>query len=157
MEGKILIRPMRRGDIKEIIEIEKASFQDPWREDAFYNELYNKDISIFLVMEVDGKVVGYGGMWVIKDEAHIVNLAIHPQYRRQGLGQKLMKVLFEKAEKRGVQRITLEVRASNIVAQNFYKKLGFQEIAIRKKYYRDTKEDAIVMWINNLYALKEKV
>jgi ribosomal-protein-alanine N-acetyltransferase len=146
---------MNRRDVKEVIKIERVSFQDPWREDAFYNELHNSQISTFLVMEMDGKIVGYGGMWIIKEEAHIVNLAVHPEYRRQGLGGMLLRALFEKGEKRGVERITLEVRASNTDAQEFYKKFGFQEVAIRKRYYRDTHEDAIVMWLNDLYRFNK--
>lgn len=147
---EVLIRPLNRGDIKQVVEIERVSFRDPWKEDAFYSELHNREISKFLVIELNGKIVGYGGMWIVEDEAHLVNLAIHPDHRRCGLGRRLLMALFDMAKKRGVERITLEVRASNTAAQAFYKKFGFQEIAIRKGYYRDTHEDAVVMWFNGL-------
>lgn len=150
MGREILIRPLTRRDIKEVMDIEQVSFPDPWQEAMFYSELNNRKISRFYVAMIDGRLVGYIGMWIIQDEAHILNLAIHPDYRRQGIGSRLLETLFEKARKKGVKRVTLEVRASNTTAQQFYKRFGIQEIAIRKRYYRDTHEDALIMWRSEL-------
>ncbi|HAV43482.1 TPA: ribosomal-protein-alanine N-acetyltransferase [bacterium] len=148
--SQLIIRPLKKGDIKEVAAIEEASFSDPWQDSTFYNELYHGDISKFLIAQMDKRVVGYIGMWFIGDEAHIVNIAVHPNYRRQGIGTKLVMALFDEIRKKGIERITLEVRASNIIAQQFYKKFDFQEIAIQEKYYRDTHEDALIMWKDRL-------
>lgn len=145
--SSIFIRPLKSQDIKEVMEIERISFSDPWKESMFYSEL-NQKTSRFLVAKIDERLVGYVGMWIIQDEAHIVNLAVHPDYRRQGIGQKLLSTLLDEARKRGVKRFTLEVRASNTIAQRFYKKFGFCEIALRRGYYQDNHEDAIIMWLN---------
>lgn len=148
--SQLIIRPLKKGDIKEVAAIEEASFSDPWRDSTFYSELYHGDTSKFLIAQMDKRVVGYVGMWLIGDEAHIVNIAVHPNYRRQGIGTKLVMALFDEIRKKGIERITLEVRASNIIAQQFYKKFDFQEIAIQEKYYRDTHEDALIMWKDRL-------
>lgn len=146
----LVIKPLKKQDIEEVMEIERASFSDPWRENMFYNEIHNRKISRFLVARADEKLVGYGGIWIIQDEAHIVNLAVDPDYRKQGIGTKLLRSLFEEARKKVVERATLEVRASNTIAQQFYKRFGFVEIAVRKSYYQDTHEDAIIMWLDGM-------
>ena len=92
------------------------------------------------------KVVGYVGMWVILDEGHITNLAVDPAYRRKGIGRALLEHLITEGKKRGVRFLTLEVRSSNLVAQQLYRKLGFYEAGVRPGYYQDNQEDAIIMW-----------
>lgn len=145
--GRIHIRPLEKKDLKYVMDIEEASFQDPWNEVMFYNELENRKTSIFYVVLLDGRLVGYVGMWIIQDEGHILNLAVHPDYRRQGIGSILLETIFKKAREKGVRQFTLEVRASNTIAQQFYKKFGLKEIAIRKGYYNN-QEDAIIMGLN---------
>jgi len=98
------------------------------------------------VAEVDNKIVGYGGFWVVVDEGHITNIAVHPEYRSKGIGSKIMEGLIELAKKNGIISMTLEVRESNIVAQHLYAKFGFRPLGRRKGYYQDNNEDAIIMW-----------
>jgi ribosomal-protein-alanine N-acetyltransferase len=97
-----------------------------------------------------GKIIGYAGMWLIVDEAHVTNVAILPAYRGKRLGEKLMSALLEHAKNRGAVRMTLEVRASNTVAQGLYSKFGFTSQGRRRNYYMDTKEDALIMWCEKL-------
>jgi len=99
---------------------------------------------------VDGKVVGYAGMWLILDEAHITNVAVHPGYRRNKIGRSLMLEIIRRAALMGINRMTLEVRPSNAPARRLYTALGFEERGLRKRYYTDTNEDAIIMWRENL-------
>lgn len=142
---QVEISNMNREDLDEIIEIEKASFSIPWPRDAYEAELENKN-SIYKVIRMDNKVVAYGGMWVIVDEAHITNIAVHPDYRGRGLGDKLLEEIIHLSKEHKVVGITLEVRPSNRAALGLYKKKGFIPSGIRKGYYTDTGEEAIIMW-----------
>ncbi|MBO8171652.1 MAG: ribosomal protein S18-alanine N-acetyltransferase [Bacillaceae bacterium] len=142
-----IFRAMTLDDIDAIFEVEQKSFAVPWSRDAFYNELTRNQFAHYLVVEWEGKVVGYGGMWLIIDEAHITNIAIHPEARGRKFGEQLLRRLLEVAEQKGANRVTLEVRRSNQIAQNLYKKLGFYAVGIRPQYYTDNKEDAIIMWV----------
>jgi ribosomal-protein-alanine N-acetyltransferase len=117
------------------------------------NELSNNHFARYMVMEYDGDVIGYGGMWTIMDEAHVTNIAVRAGYRGQGLGEKLMTELQRTAVFFGAARMTLEVRVSNEIAQRLYRKLGFEPAGIRPGYYSDNQEDALIMWAE-LSALK---
>lgn len=141
-----LVVPMEESHIPGILEIERLSFNTPWSKEAFYQELKNL-LAFYLVALDKDKVVGYIGSWIIFDECHITNVAIHPQYRRQGIAKNLIKILKDTVKIRGVTGITLEVRLSNHSAQNLYKSLGFIECGIRKGYYTDNNEDAVIMWL----------
>ncbi|HHY47820.1 MAG TPA: ribosomal protein S18-alanine N-acetyltransferase [Firmicutes bacterium] len=145
-----LIRPMEPEDLDRVVEIERASFPTPWSWHAFMSELYQNSRSCYLVAVVDGQVVGYVGSWVILDEAHVTNLAVHPDWRRRGIGEALMRALAEVCSARQVKRMTLEVRVSNVGAQRLYDKLGFVKVGIRRGYYHDNREDAIIMWKDGL-------
>ena len=101
-----------------------------------------------MVIEEENQVIGYCGVWVIVDEAHVTNIAILPQHRGRKLGEALLKRVIEVTKEMGAIKMTLEVRASNHVAQSLYRKLGFLDGAIRKGYYPDNQEDALVMWVN---------
>jgi len=105
------------------------------------------DFAFYLVALQGEKVVGYGGMWIVLDEAHITNVAVHPELRGRGVGRALMMELLSRAVVLGAPGITLEVRVSNQVARNLYKSLGFVEKGMRRKYYSDNNEDAIIMWL----------
>jgi ribosomal-protein-alanine N-acetyltransferase len=142
---QLVIELMKAEDIPQIMEIERMCFVTPWHENSFYAEL-NHQPACYLVAHIGERVVGYGGMWVIMDEAHITTLAVHPAYRRQHIGERLLLGLLEVAIARRARRATLEVRASNSAAQRLYAKYGFSAVAIRKGYYADTGEDALVMW-----------
>lgn len=133
------------------MEVERLSYLTPWTPDAFLTEML-QTYTVYLVA-VDGeRVAAIGGMHVVWEDAHVTNIAVHPDYRRQGLGERMMRELIARAAGRGARRMTLEVRASNVPAQRLYRKLGFVTApgAIRKGYYTDTNEDAIVMWLEPL-------
>jgi [ribosomal protein S18]-alanine N-acetyltransferase len=148
MNDTIACRLMKKEDIASVYEVEKASFPTPWSMDAFESELASNHLAHYIVIEVNDTIVGYGGFWSIIDEAHITNIAINPSYRGKKLGEYLVKNLMEFAIELGAEMMTLEVRISNIVAQNLYKKFGFEEKGIRKGYYSDNGEDALIMWVN---------
>lgn len=141
------IRLMNTEDLDQVMEVEFNSFSIPWSRDAFFNEIETNHFATYIVIEDDGKVIGYCGVWIIVDEAHITNIAVLPSYRGQGLGDKLMRSMIEIAKEMGARTMTLEVRVSNNPAQSLYRKFGFQEGGIRKNYYSDNQEDALVMWV----------
>ncbi|HHV63680.1 MAG TPA: ribosomal protein S18-alanine N-acetyltransferase [Peptococcaceae bacterium] len=140
------IRPMTLDDIPTIVAIEEASFPNPWSQASFVSELRDNYLARYYCLEVEGKIIGYMGLWIIMGEAHITNIAIWPGYRGQGWGEYLLKNVMQQMSSVGVLRITLEVRVSNTPAQNLYRKLGFKPAGIRKRYYTDNQEDAIIMW-----------
>ncbi|KEO82205.1 ribosomal protein S18-alanine N-acetyltransferase [Tumebacillus flagellatus] len=146
MTGTLEFRRMTLEDIPSILEIEHKSFTLPWSEEAFRLELTQNHFAKYVVAVVDDLVVGYGGTWVIIDEAHVTNVAVHPDYRGHGIGELLMRQLMAVAISHGADRMTLEVRVSNLVAQNLYEKMGFLSHGIRKGYYTDNNEDAMIMW-----------
>ncbi|GLC29336.1 ribosomal protein S18-alanine N-acetyltransferase [Clostridium omnivorum] len=131
--------------IDEISKINSLSFHTPWSKEAIYKELDNK-FARYVVAIMDGKVIGYGGVWIIVDEGHITNIAVHPEYRGIGAGDMIVDSIIEICRLEDVEAVTLEVRESNIPARRLYEKHGFIAEAIRKGYYQDTKEDAIIMW-----------
>lgn len=148
MDQTVSIRLMEERDLDAIMEVETQCFTLPWSREAFYNELHQNRFAHYLVLEEDGKVIGYCGAWLVVDEAHITNIAVLPAYQGKGFGEVLLSSMIAECKERAIERMTLEVRASNHVAQGLYKKLGFTEGAIRKNYYSDNQEDAIVMWVN---------
>ncbi|MCZ8524015.1 MULTISPECIES: ribosomal protein S18-alanine N-acetyltransferase [Paenibacillus] len=139
-------RPMGQADIPVICEIEQESFTTPWTAGAFHNELSNNQFARYLVLEVDGEIAGYGGMWLIMEEAHITNVAIREKFRGRKFGELLMREMQRTADMYGAIRMTLEVRPSNYVALGLYEKLGFRSVGVRRGYYTDNHEDAVIMW-----------
>lgn len=146
----ITIHSMKEEDINQVLEIENLSFLDPWTRRMYLAEVRQENNSYFIVANLENRIIGYGGFWLVVDEAHLVNLAVHPDFRRQGIGTQIMHYLLTLAKQLGAKRATLEVRESNLIAQNFYAKFGFISVAFRKKYYPDTKENAVIMWLNEL-------
>lgn len=144
---KMVIEIMKDDDIANVVEVEVKSFNIPWSKESFENELKN-NLALYLVAKVDEKAVGYIGVWKIFDEGHITNVAVHPEFRGQGIGKALISELLYLCRKEGILSFTLEVRESNIVAQNLYKSFGFVEEGKRKGYYSDNNEDALIMWLN---------
>jgi ribosomal-protein-alanine N-acetyltransferase len=144
------IRPMTLDDIDAVLAVEQVSFITPWSRDAFVAEAGDNDLAVYLVLEADGQVIGYAGTWVILDEAHVTNVAVMPAFRGQGLGERLMRSLIDKARGRGARRMTLEVRPTNAAARGLYGKLGFTACGLRPRYYSDTGEDAVIMWLDEL-------
>lgn len=144
-----VIRPMERADVSRVHEIECICFRSPWSKLAIAGELRN-DVAHYLVMEADGVICGYGGMWLLFEEAHVTNVAIMPDYRGSGRGRRLMIAMMRHAVKHGAERMTLEVRESNTVAQHLYAGLNFQQNGFRPGYYSDTGEGALLLWNNDL-------
>ncbi|KUO74822.1 MAG: hypothetical protein APF77_11210 [Clostridia bacterium BRH_c25] len=142
----IKLQDMSPEDIDQVFEIENLSFSAPWSRESFESELSQNSLARYIVAKVDGNVAAYGGMWIVLDEAHITNIAVHPDYRGRKIGEKLVRALLQTAKDSEAARITLEVRASNDTARKLYKKLGFEDNGIRKGYYADTGEDAVIMW-----------
>ncbi len=163
------VEPMQMGDIQEVTAIERLSFPTPWPMGAYRFEIRrNPRAYYFVVRPQEGRaaqcekprrgllarfrsadqrlpMVGYGGFWCSAREAHISTIAVHPHLRRKGIGQLILMAMIEKARSLGVDHITLEVRASNLVAQSLYRKYGFQVVGRKRRYYSDNNEDAVVM------------
>lgn len=144
--SEVLVRDMYLVDLDAVMAIEAHSFPTPWSRNAFQTEILENTFATYLVLDFHGRVVSYGGMWIILDEAHVTNVAVHPDYRGHHLGERMMEGMVERARSLGVQRMTLEVRRGNIVAQNLYHKMGFVQLGVRRGYYTDTHEDAFIMW-----------
>lgn len=142
--GRLRISRMLPEDIDEVYSLETQCFPQPWSKATFISELEENQLAEYLVLRDGKRILGYTGMWIILDEAHITTLAIAPDLRQRGLGETLLKELMHLAAKKGVEKYTLEVRVSNCAARKLYEKCGFVVKGLRKKYYRD--EDAYIMW-----------
>lgn len=135
--------------IGEVVAIEKVSNGSPWSDRGFRNEI-DHEHGVFLVAVEGGEVVGYGGVWLVIDEAHIVNVAVREDRRRQGIARGLVKRLLDLSKEAGMKTASLEVRAGNEGAIRLYEDLGFVTTNRRKRYYPDNREDALVMWLFEL-------
>lgn len=141
------VRPMQESDLEKIIEIEQASFSSPWSPTAFISELRDNEYARYFCLEHEGEIIGYMGLWFILEEGHITNVAIAPGFRGKRRGEVLMRSVILMMAKEGMERMTLEVRASNMPAQRLYGRLGFIKAGVRKGYYSDNREDAFIMWL----------
>ncbi len=146
---ELIFRAMEKQDVARIAELERLCFRSPWSEKSIGSELKNR-LAHYRVGELDGKIIAYGGMWIIFAEAHITNVAVDPNYRRRGFGVILMRHMMQIAVLRGASEMTLEVRESNLAAQNLYLSLGFEISGRRKHYYADTGEDGLIMWKHDI-------
>lgn len=135
---------MKPGDLDEVLAIERQSFPSAWSRESYLRELRNRN-SYYFVARLEGHVIGYAGMWVIGTEAHISTLAVHPDWRRHGLGERVLWHLLAVARERGVNKVTLEVREANLAARQLYRKCGFEEQRLLPGYYGDTGEDGVAM------------
>lgn len=151
----VAIEPMRLRDLGDILKIERLSFPTPWSRYAFLSELLENDRAYYLVARLvpttrprprRPRPVGYVGVWLVLDEGHITNVAVHPEFRGHGVGRMLMQAVENLVREKGGKRMTLEVRRSNLVAQNLYRSLGYKSAGVRRGYYRDNNEDAFIMW-----------
>ena len=139
------VRRMTVEDLDAVTTIEAATFAMPWSRKSFEQELTRNVAARYLVAELDGKVIGYAGAWIILDESHITNIAIENGERGHGYGKQLTRSLLQYLSNLGATYVTLEVRRSNERAQHLYTDLGFQPVGCRKKYYEDNQEDALLM------------
>lgn len=135
---------MNENHVSQIAELEKLCFNDPWSRNSIASELDNK-LSFWLVAEENGNVLGYVGSQTVLGETDMMNIATHPDYRKKGIGTALITALIDVLAKQGSHSLMLEVRASNDSAISVYKKLGFSEVGRRKNYYRNPKEDALIL------------
>ncbi len=138
---------MEEEDISAVMEIENLSYPNPWREMTFRGELYNQPVSFPFVMahKYQKRIIGYVIFWCIKDRAMINNIAVHPDFRRMGVAEAVMRQVLDQIKKAGANLVTLEVRPSNVAARSLYKKLDFEVLGIRENYYHDPPEDALIM------------
>jgi len=150
-EDSIRIRPMTEDDLEAVCSIEALSFPTPWPIQSFVSDLQRPALATYLTAEQDERLIGYTGFWLIVDEAHVTTLAVHPDYRRRHVAERLLLKLVGEAQARGAIWLTLEVRVSNDAAHSLYEKFGFKDIAVRKGYYSDNGEDAIVMWTGPMH------
>ena len=145
----VRVDEMRLADVAQVQEIERLSFSTPWPTYAFEQELRANRLARYVVARVaepEGeRVVGFAGLWMMVDEAHITTFGVHPGWRRQGVGRRLMLRLTDMATELGALRMTLEVRVSNVAAQELYRSFGFTIDGTRVRYYTDDGEDAFVM------------
>lgn len=151
----INIRPMRIDDVEQVCSIDRQSFALPWPDNAYSHELKENPAARLWVAEDiqisgDSKIVGIIVMWLVLDEAHIATLAVHPGFRREGIGKRLLVVALQDAIRNGARQALLEVRANNQAAQALYRQFGFEVVGRRPRYYRDNQEDALLMTLANL-------
>ncbi len=148
----LTIRKMTVEDVPAVVDLDHKSFSLPWPERSFRFELTDNPASRCWVAELDGKVVAMIVVWLIVDEAHVATLATDPEYRRQGIGKRLLAYALERLIQDGARSSFLEVRESNLAAQEMYRKFGYEVTGRRRRYYRDNDEDAILMNLDSLNA-----
>lgn len=139
-------RTAEERDIDRLTELDAICFSLPWSRNSFHEELCENPLAFYIVIESDGMVIGYAGLWKILTEGHITNVAVDPAMRRKGLAELLLRELIDQAEGMGIRMFTLEVRPSNEAANGLYEKLGFAVMGRRKQYYEDNGEDALILW-----------
>ena len=139
------IEPMGLGDLPAVHAIERASFFPPWPDEAYRNELQTNRLATYLVARLDDVVIGFAGLWLMVDEAHVTTFAVDPAWRRRTVGERLLVALLDVAMARGAREATLEVRLSNMGARRLYEKYGFRPVGLRPRYYTDNGEDALIM------------
>lgn len=137
---------MKSKHVDEVMKIEEASFTTPWTRSSILEEINKNKMAIYIVALEEGKVVGYGGMWHVINEGHITNIAVDENYRGRGVASSIIDKLTEIAMEKDMIGLTLEVRVSNEAARRLYGKNGFKMEGIRKEYYSDNMEDALIMW-----------
>lgn len=142
------IRLMSENDIDSVLKVEEASFPSTWTREIYETEITENEYAHYFVATIDEEIVGFVGIWIVHDDAQITNIAVLPEFRGRKIGEKLFAFAVTYAMQQGAIRLSLEVRVSNIVAQKLYRKFGLVPGGIRKNYYPDNNEDAIVMWTN---------
>ena len=140
-----VVEPMRLDDLEAVHRIERASFRTPWPPHAYRAELETNRLAQYLVARIGDEVVGFAGMWLMVDEAHITTFAVHPAWRRRRIGERLLLAFLDIAIDRSAHEATLEVRLSNLAARRLYEKYGFRPVGLRPNYYSDDREDALIM------------
>jgi ribosomal-protein-alanine N-acetyltransferase len=150
---------MTLDDLDAVHAIERASFAVPWPDDAYRNEIRTNRLATYVVARLGEDVVGFAGLWVMVDEAHVTTFAVDPRWRRRGIGERMLLALLDIAVARQAREATLEVRLSNLPARKLYEKHGFRPVGIRVRYYSDNGEDALIMTTEALSspAMRERM
>ncbi len=157
MKVEVKIQRMNNEDVEQVFELEKIVHPNHhWSKNSFYNELSNNLAKYYKAEKENKKILAYAGCWHIIDEAHITTLAVHPDYRRLKLAQAILTELISDCYKNMIKYITLEVRESNVAAIGLYEKFLFESIGMRKNYYQDNGENAIIMFTQNIWYDKFK-
>jgi ribosomal-protein-alanine N-acetyltransferase len=146
----VRIEPMKRKHIKSVLRIEEQVYPRPWTAELFQSELALRATRGYYVARVGRRLVGYGGILITLDEAHVTTVAVDPARHREKIGTRLMLQLAREAIARGAVALTLEVRMSNKAAQDMYRRFGFAPVGVRKNYYQEVNEDALVMWVHEI-------
>lgn len=146
----VVIGPMKRRHLRGVLRIEQQVYPRPWSLGLFMSELGFGPTRVYVTARVGGAVVGYGGLMLVADDGHITTLAVDPRWHRRHIGTRLLDTLARAAVDRGAKNLTLEVRVTNDAAQGLYRAFGFAPAGIRKGYYAETNEDALVMWANDV-------
>ena len=147
--AEIEIGLMTLDDIDAVAAIEAATFKTPWSKESFYREVTDTACARYIVLREDGVAIAYAGCWFVLDEGHITNIAVHPDRRGMGYGERVTRAMIQLAADSGMNWMTLEVRRSNEAAKRLYHKLGFIDVGYRKRYYENT-EDALIMALERL-------
>ena len=147
--SEITIGLMTLDDVDAVAAIEAATFRTPWSKESFYREVTDNACARYVVLREDGVAMAYAGVWFVLDEGHITNIAVHPDRRGIGYGERVTRAMIQLAADSGMNWMTLEVRRSNVAAQNLYHKLGFIDVGYRKRYYENS-EDALIMALERL-------
>ena len=145
-----VLRRMTLSDVPAVHRLEEAIFSMPWSEKDFVYEMTENKVARYLVIEEAGEIIAFAGAHIILDQAHVTNIAVRQDCRGRGLGRMITRALMQYASNLGAEYLTLEVRQSNVTAQNLYKSLGFVKVNVRKRYYEDTGEDAWLMVCDQL-------
>jgi [ribosomal protein S18]-alanine N-acetyltransferase len=147
---EVRITPMRRRHLRGVLRIEQQVYPRPWTFGLFLGEISQRASRVYLVARVGSEVVGYAGMFRAVDDGHITTIAVDPAWQRRGIATRMLLALARSAVDRGCRNLTLEVRMSNSGAQAMYQRFGFVPAGVRKGYYPETGEDALVMWANDI-------
>lgn len=148
---KIEFRNGTAEDIDKMTSLDEICFTVPWSRSDFEKEMTSNPLALYIIAQCEGEIIGYAGLWCIVDEGHITNVAVHPDFRKEGIGKNLIEILLDNARDKGdIKNFTLEVRVSNEAGIKLYEGFGFKEVGIRKGYYSDNKEDAAIMWLMDM-------
>jgi len=148
---EVVVTPMRRRHLRGVLRIENQVYPRPWTLGLFMSELGFRNSRVYVVAKVGNAVAGYGGLMLVEPDAHVTTIAVDPAWHRRTIGSRLLLVLARQAVDLGAHNLTLEVRMSNTGAQALYQRFGFAPAGVRKGYYAETNEDALVMWANDVH------
>jgi [ribosomal protein S18]-alanine N-acetyltransferase len=147
---EVVLTPMRRRHLRAVLRIEEAVHPRPWSMGLFLSELAYGPSRVWYVAKVGSAVVGYAGLMLVEEDGHVTNVAVSPAWQRHRIGTRLLHALAVAARERGARNLTLEVRVGNVAAQRLYQSFGFAPAGIRKGYYAETNEDAVIMWATDI-------